>query len=116
MIKHRMSGVRALAAAMVLSIAGASAAQACTGYLTIHNRTSSNLEVWNVYTQNKNGTWAWNGSWPFGIYLKANETKTRVLNTTRKKSRSFKVRANTNVGNIESASATCSQGWTITAE
>jgi len=116
MIKRRMNGAKTLAAAMVLSIAGINAAHACTGYMTIHNRTQSDLDVYNIYTQNKNGSWVWNGSWPVGIYLKANETKTRVLNTTRKASRAFRLKADTNIGNLYADAATCSQGWTITAE
>lgn len=114
--KGRMTGAKTLAAAMILSIAGVSAAHACTGYMTIHNKTDSRLDIHNIYTQNKNGSWLYNFSWPTGIYLKANETKVRVLNTTRKASRSFAIRADTSVGNLYSDAATCSQGWTLTAE
>jgi hypothetical protein len=112
---RKMTGAKALAAAIVLTIAGASAANACTGTLRIVNQTQSDLNVYDLFTENKNGSWTYNLSWPTGIYLKANETKTRALNTTRKKSREFRVKAKTNVGTLYSNAATCSQGWTITA-
>ncbi|MEM7022626.1 MAG: hypothetical protein AAF637_08515 [Pseudomonadota bacterium] len=117
MSRARMSGVSTLAIAAVLSIVGVSAAHACTGYMTIVNNTPADLDVYDVYTENKNGkSWTFNLSWPTGIYLTANETKVRVLNTTRQASRSFRLKVDTNIGNLYAASATCGEGWTITAD
>lgn len=106
---------KTLVAALVLSVAGGSAAHACTGTMTIANNMDAELDVYNIYTENKNGSWVYNLSWPFGIYIKANKTKYYALNTTRGPKRSFRLKADTNVGNLYSESGTCSEGWTITA-
>jgi hypothetical protein len=112
--------IKTLAAAMVLSLAGIGSAQACTGWLTINNNTQSSVKIKTIRTQNKNGTWAVNFSWPTGIRIDPNSSNTKVLNTLRNKNRAFRVSADTDFLDLTlkgeeywSNIAKCSEGWTI---
>ena len=113
MTKTAKIAVRIFAAVSILTSASAAQA-ACTGNLTVHNNTSSTLYVHNIYTQNKNGSWTYNASWPTGYKVDANKSSTKALNTTRNKDRSFKVKVNTSGGDMISDAHTCKEGWSVT--
>lgn len=112
--RKRLGVTKTLAAALVLSLAGVSAAHACNGYVTTVNHRDTEVKVQKWQTQKLGGYWHQDNLSNTPVLGPHSSIRTKIV-TTRNKNTDFRLIAQVRGETQEHYSnyATCSDGWTL---